>query len=379
MLVVLMGMAALAVDVGYWRYQQRLEQSAADSAAITGADELNYPAAADWSTAAKTDAAANGFTDDGGVTLSVTPHNPPTTGAYAGNTSAVQVVISEKQPAFFGATLGFTSQWVSARAVAVLLTTTRNCVYALGTSGYDVTINGANVNAPRCGISSNGGLLVNGSTVTAAFMGYVGQLNSNGSNYTTGRPAISVPQSDPCPSITGCAYLAANPPSSGACLTPTLYNGGSSATIPAGRYCTLLTVNGVSNVTFSAGLYEFDGGLTVNGASNVTGTGVTFYNGPSGSAILINGSSVNLSAPTTGNTAGVMMYQSPSNTSGFTLNGSGAGLAGLLYFPTANVVVNGALSTWLLLVASTILINGSGVNVPSAAFPVSIGHAVLGE
>ena len=67
--VVLMGMTALAVDVGYWRNQQRLEQTAADAAAIAGADELGYPALADWSTAAKNDAAANGFTDNGGVTV----------------------------------------------------------------------------------------------------------------------------------------------------------------------------------------------------------------------------------------------------------------------------------------------------------------------
>ena len=51
-MVVLMGAASLAVDVGYWRYQQRLEQSAADSAAIAGATELAYTAA-NVATAAK--------------------------------------------------------------------------------------------------------------------------------------------------------------------------------------------------------------------------------------------------------------------------------------------------------------------------------------
>ena len=41
-MITLMGMVSLAVDAGYWRYQQRLEQSAADSAAIAGAIRLNY-------------------------------------------------------------------------------------------------------------------------------------------------------------------------------------------------------------------------------------------------------------------------------------------------------------------------------------------------
>jgi hypothetical protein len=290
----------------------------------------------------------------------------------------VQVVVSQKQPAFFGATLGFTSQWVSARAVAVESILTRNCVYALSTTGNAITVNGANWNAPNCGMSSNSGLLVNGSTVADAFIGYVGALTSTGSTFPDAQPALAVAQANPCPSIQGCAYLAANPPASGSCQ-PASYNGGYSATIPAGRYCTQLIVNGVTNVRFSAGLYEFDAGLTINGASSVSGTGVTFYNGAGTSQIVINGSSVNLSAPTTGNDAGVLIYQNPSNTSSFTINGSGAGLAGLLYFPTANVTANGSLSKWLLVVASTVLINGSGVNVPTAAFAVAIGHAVLAE
>jgi hypothetical protein len=162
-------------------------------------------------------------------------------------------------------------------------------------------------------------------------------------------------------------------------LTPTTYSGGNSATIPAGRYCAQLNINGVNSVTFSPGVYEFDAGMSINGGSSISGTGVTFYNGPSAGAISINGTTVNLTAPTTGNTAGVMIYQSPSNASAFLINGGGAGLAGLLYFPAAAVTTNGALGSWLLVVASTLLVNGSGVNVPSAAFPGSTGHSVLGQ
>lgn len=379
LLVVLLGMAALAIDTGYWRYQQRLEQLAADSAAIAAADELNFPAAADWATAAKNDAAANGFTDDAGVTVLVTSANPPTSGAYSGNVNAVQVVVSKKQPALFGATLGFGSQWVSARAVAVTSTSSRNCVYALSTSGYAVAINGAAFYAPNCGISSNSGFQANGSSVTASYIGYIGSLNSGGSSYPKGQPTISVPQSDPCPSIPGCAYLKAHPPSSGACIAKTGYYGGSSATIPAGRYCSQLQINGVNLVTISAGLYEFDNGLNLNGASSITGTGVTFYNGPGSAAIQIQGANISLSAPTSGNTAGVMIYQNPSNTSQFAANGGGSGFAGLLYFSTSSVQSNGALSNWLLIVAKTFAVSGNAVNVPSAAFPGMFGHAVLAE
>ena len=41
-LMVLMGFGGLAVDVGYWEYQQREQQSATDAAAIGGAQQLVY-------------------------------------------------------------------------------------------------------------------------------------------------------------------------------------------------------------------------------------------------------------------------------------------------------------------------------------------------
>lgn len=376
LLIVLMSISALAVDVGYWRYQQRLLQSAADSAAIAGADELNYPALNDWSTAAKNDAAANGFTV--GTTVTVAVSNPPTSGPNASNVNAVQVVISEQQPALFGATVGFGAQWVSARAVALLNATTRTCIYGLSTSGYAVAINGATFNAPNCGISSNSGFEANGSAVTGSAIGYTTTLNSGGSSYPEAQPAVTIPQIDPCPSFSGCAYLTANPQTTGTCLTPTTFSGGSSVTILPGRYCTQLTISGVNAVTFSPGLYQLDNGMVLNGASTITGTGVTFYNGGS-AAIQIQGSSISLSAPTSGNTIGVMIYQPASNTSAFSTNGGGSGFSGMLYFPSAAVQSNGELGTWLLVVANTFAINGSGVSVPTAAFPGYAGHSGLAE
>lgn len=328
----LMGAAALAVDVGYWRYQQRLEQSAADSAAIAGTDELNY-AANDWSAAAKSAAASNGFTDDGGITVSVTPNNPPTLGPYAGNTNAVEVILDEKQPGLFGTIFGI-SQWVSVRAVAIQTSSSRDCIYGLSpTAAGTVLINGMQVNAPHCGIISNSvspsGLNINGSTVTADSISYAAATALlNGSTFPEGQPTRAVAAADPCASIPGCAYLTANPPSPGTCLTPTIYNGLGTATIPAGTYCSQLIVNGTSNVVFSPGVYLFEAGLIINGSNNVSGTGVTFYN--SGGQFDINGSNVSLTAPTAGNTAGVVIYQSPSNTTAAILNGS-SGVSGGCY------------------------------------------------
>src|SRR5262245_43607772 len=65
-LVVLMGMAALAVDVGDLWTTRRLMQSAADAGALGGADELAIGGDSSAITTAAQDASShNGFTDGG--------------------------------------------------------------------------------------------------------------------------------------------------------------------------------------------------------------------------------------------------------------------------------------------------------------------------
>ncbi|HWT04114.1 MAG TPA: pilus assembly protein TadG-related protein [Xanthomonadales bacterium] len=375
-LTVLFGAAALAVDVGYWRYQERLQQTAADSAAVAAASEIALGLGS-VNAAAAHDATLNGFTDDG-VNVRVQTNWPPVSGAYSGNTSGVEVVIRKNQPGFFGKVLGFDTQWISARAVGLVSSYGRFCIYGLSTSGTSVLFNGSVVNTPKCGIISDADMTINGATVTAFSLGYVGSVISNGASYpgNSAQPKKALLTSDPCPTIAGCAWIKAHPPSSGTCLSPTVYNGLSTATLNPGRYCTNVIINGCTNVVFNAGLYEFDAGLTANGVTNVSGSGVTIYNNTG--SMIMNGSSVNLSAPTTGNTAGVLFYQNPADTNAFIANGNGGGYAGMIYFPTSQITLNGSLSQWLLVVGSTVTINGSGTSVSSAAFP-GWGRSVLAE
>src|SRR5580692_9256561 len=81
-LVVLMLFAGLAVDAGYWSYQQRQQQNAADAAALGGAQALlangcNNQTAAN--TAGQHDAVLNGYTTgSNGVTVTIT--NPSAIG-----------------------------------------------------------------------------------------------------------------------------------------------------------------------------------------------------------------------------------------------------------------------------------------------------------
>jgi len=374
--------ASMAIDVGSWRYQQRLEQTAADSAALAGATEALYSSSlTSITSAAQNDAASNGFTNGtGGATVTV--NTPPLSGSYAGSTSAVEVIVSKPQTAHFS--LFGNSVPVSARAVAALSTASRNCIYALDpNSNASLTMDGGTIDIPQCGIISNGGLLFNGSgTVTAASIGYAGSSATlNNTTFTAARPKPAIAAADPCSTISGCSYLTQTPPTSGSCASQTTFNSSKTITLQPGKYCNQVIVEGGGPVVFSPGVYDFQSGFTNNNAPSMSGSGVTLYI-QGGSMIVGSNTSINLSAPTTGSTAGVLVYQPASNTNQFILNGSTNGSwAGMIYVPNSTVIVDGgSLTSSLLLVADDLTFNSNTtINVPTAAISGYSGHAVLAE
>jgi Flp pilus assembly protein TadG len=373
-LVVLFGAASLAVDVGYWRYQQRLEQSAADSAAIAAAGELAYPAAADVTAAAVKDATTNGYTDDGGVNTVVTVNNPPASGAYAGNTHAVEVIIKKKQPLWFAGVFGNTGQWVSVRAVAIQNTNGIYCIYALG---GDIDLRGGGrggISAPTCGLITNQDLVVTGqANVDAALIGYVGSPPGGGS-YPEAQPQKSLAVADPCPTIPGCAYLTDLTLNHEGLLHTGCQPFPGPDPLPPGEYCVPLS----GNLHLAPGLFVLDQGMT---SSSVSGTGVTIYNGGA-SGLTYNGNvDVVLTAPATGPTAGMVFYQPPSNTAGFTKNGAAGtvNFTGGFYAPTSDMTFNGQLPSITLLVVNSIQMNGGGITVPNTGLMQRAGHGTLAE
>ncbi len=378
-LPVLMVMASLSVDIGYWRYQQRLQQTAADSAALAGAIAMaNSASPSSIAAAAQSDAATNGFSAS-----TVTVNTPPLSGAYAGTPGAVEVIVAKQQPAHFSALLGQSST-VSARAVATLSSADRNCVYALdSTSDGAITLNGATVSMPNCGMISDGGLLFSDGSVNAASIGYAGSSPTiNGTSFSESSPRQAVAAADPCPTISGCTYLTSTPPTSGTCAAQTTFNGPGTITLAPGNYCAQVAVSGGGSVVFSPGVYTFENGFVNSDETSMSGTGVTFYV-HAGQFYVYGSPAVNLSAPTSGPTAGVVYYQAASDDEAFTINSSsqtGGGWAGMIYAPSSSVVVDGPLSNWLLLVGDDVTLDGtSSVNVPNATFPGIVGHAVLAE
>ncbi|GAC1490740.1 MAG: hypothetical protein NVS2B8_20920 [Vulcanimicrobiaceae bacterium] len=383
-IVGVLGMVALAVDVGYWSYQQRLEQSAADSAAVAGAIRLNYSTTGSTATpdqAARAAATQNGFTDDGGVgNVVVATHIPPlrTTPPHPGATAypagtAVEVVVATKNKQFFSGIFGQGFGTSSARAVAVAVPDYSACLWQLDlTKGIGLTING---NKPlqtlACGVIANGTVTVP-SYVGTKSLGYWLPNNPSGvgaqSFPTFPLPA---PATDPCARVAGCAYLAqqfasgavpALPPEGAidASKTVLIDTGGKG-------YAYVINCCPIANKFGPTGIYYIYGGISgtvtsdsatlvnVNGTFNASGLGAAhpYFSAPVAPA------PPSPAPPTTG----VAYYQPPSNTNVVTLNGGGNGTTswnGMFYAPTASVTSNGGSITLGYAVVGDLRLNGGG-------------------
>ena len=355
-LAVLMGFAGLSIDVAYLKYWQQRQQTATDAAALGGAQQLARTSCASATTAesaATFDAQYDGFQSAGNVT--VTAVNPPASGPYANSSCAISVQITASHVSTFFARLFGFPQGMSESTQAVGLSSSNGagCIYLLSPT-IDQNFNGANINA-QCGILINNTANFNGSNITAGYIGYAGGApNENGAKFSEATPAPMLPVADPCPEIAGCAYLAANPPSSSSC---TSFNGnGYNGFLQSGCY-SYLNLNGAT-VTLS-GTYVLSGTSNFNGA-HISGSGVTIYIPAGGTPPNFNGASVTLAPPSSGNGAGVLYYQVPGNTGSANFNGASESYSGLIYSPAApSVNFNGANGGYVVLVFGEINYNGS--------------------
>ncbi|MEX0406787.1 hypothetical protein ABGN05_14045 [Aquibium sp. LZ166] len=127
----------------------------------------------------------------------------------------------------------------------------------------------------------------------------------------------------------------------------------------AGRY-TNLDLSGTKHL--EPGLYYVENDLSIKG--EVTGDGVIFY--VKDGSVTVNGdASLSLSAPTSGDYAGMLFMSHPFNTSAHLFNGNGVtDLNGYLYFPSGDLTYagnNGTTSNCLRIVADTIEMTGSSI------------------
>jgi hypothetical protein len=361
-LAVLMLFAGLAVDVGYWSYQQRQQQNAADAAALGGAQALLAAGCSGVSaaqTAGQHDAQANGYTNGSGG-VSVTINSPSVVGRYAGQSCSVSAVVTNtKVNRFFTGMLGQEKTIpVSTQAVATLISNNNGCIFLMDPT-KTFQLNGVNINAPTCGIMADSSMVqTNGGTVTIAGFGYSQSLQNNATSFPKATPQKIPTFADPCAEITGCAYLAANPEPTTGCTSYQLNGGtGSINAGPTGVKCfSQIQVNGGS-LTMGPGIYVMTGIFQQNGGT-VVGSNVTFYNAPGGSE-QFNGSSEAFTPENSGPTAGVLVYQVPSNTNIVQFNGGSNTLSGLVYAPGATGQVNGTGGQYAVMVFGTMQFNGT--------------------
>jgi Flp pilus assembly protein TadG len=372
-LTVLLACVSIASDFGLFQNDRRKMQNAADSAAMAGEQEINAGNAGAAVSAAKHDAALNGYTD-GASQITVTVNNPPLNGPHSGDSNAVEVIVSRVQPTMLLKFVNISTITISARAVAIE-GNAPYCIMALNpTATNAISLFGAAL-LQTCAI-------VDDSNASKAFgifgvalwhassIGIVGGYDFDLLPFVSPRPVTGIaPVKDPL------AHLQA--PSIGSC-DHTNYSLGpiGIGTLSPGVYCGGITITGVALLHLQPGTYVIrGGGLNVLGASVMTGTGVTFYltgdsTYPYGGVNIVGATINSLVAPTSGAMEGILFFQDR-NISAATAAANpntivGASLAryeGTFYFPTTklNYTINASVAAYTAIVADTININLAAV------------------
>jgi Flp pilus assembly protein TadG len=357
--VVIIGFAGLGVEASNWYTTKRTMQGAADSAAYSAATSKGAGATtAVYTSEAKSVAGSYGFVD-GSNGVTVTVNNPPTSGSHASDTNAIQVIIAQPQTLKF-ASLFLPALTLQAQAVATLTAT--GCVMALDSGSVtDVTDSGnTQLNLQNCNIvvnsSADNALVLSGSAEINANAAYIsGNYTTSGQaslNTTNGTHTGVSPASDP--------YVDVQIPSYQGCDQNNYsINGGQSKTFTAGAsgvmvFCNGMSITGGSSVTLDPGIYVIDrGSLSVSGNSSLTGDGVTIvFTSSTGqnyaTASISGGATINLTAPTSGPTAGLAFFQdrnAPSNGSDSFTGGATQNITGAIYFPDQTVTFSGGTSS----------------------------------
>jgi hypothetical protein len=261
------------------------------------------------------------------------------------------VIITQPQTLKLAGLLGVSLYNLTARAVAVAGSAGGYCVLSTDPTGaVGVGLwGGVTVTMTGCGMavnSSGSGALTlsSGGTLNAPLVSLVGQLNNvwstvNVTSLKENQPPVADPYASvPMPSSAGCDY-------------DHFWASGSQLTISPGRYCDGLAIAGGYSWTMQPGIYYIKSGhFDIAGGASVTGTGVTIVltakDGTSSYATLsiTNGNNMTLSAPTTGETAGILFFgdrNADSSNCNFMSGFATANWTGAIYLPTQKIQYGG--------------------------------------
>lgn len=348
-LPVFVGGLALGVEMGVAYFEKRQIQTQTDSAALAAALELAKGNESMLQKTAANEAYRNGL--DASLMPTIVVNRPPQSGPYAGKTSAVEIIITVKQPPMFSATFRTESLPITARAVAEVRVKTNACVLATSTSAPSAALltGSAAVTLQDCALASNSETqtaikLEGSSTIKADTLWTTGKIDQS-SNVTI--DVKSSPTSDAWK--VDDPYAGMTMPALGPCSANAL-SVSKDTTLSPGVYCNGLTFEGQGPVTLKPGTYYINqGDLQIKGQVKVRcdcfnpTDGVTFVltdtanPANTGTVYIAGGADVNLRAPTS-NTypfPGLLIYQDPRVTNPGPAKIEGGSyilLAGGLYF-----------------------------------------------
>ncbi len=390
-LPVLMGAAGLAVDLGQWYCERATLQLAADAAAMGAARLLPDSAAstADYQSVALAEA-------EGAIAKGTAGTLAKPVSLTVNSGQSVAVTLTSTGSRYFTDVLGLPKPTLTATAEAGIVAPA-GCVIAMSTTAekaIDVENEGS-ISAIDCGVFSNSdvedpnnnSIYVRNGSITGSSVGAVGgvEASTNGESIISPSPTeADPPEADPDASLSA--------PAVGSSCTPypTPQNGGASVTLSPGTYCSIDAANDTT-INFKPGLYIIDNGNFIIDNGSTIGsaagdnTGVTFVMAGSSPGSIdwenYTQTAWELSAPTSGTYAGILVYQSPStpasnsavsndcgapNAPGdIVVGGSGLTLNGALYMPSVNLqisnnaVLKAASGGTLSVVANTITTCGS--------------------
>lgn len=372
---VFIGAMGLGSETSYWYLTQRKVQNAADVSVhaatlrkFRGDDAANVRSMAEY-------VAANSDLDMAESVMTI--NDPPASGALAGDTTAVEVIIVRTVPRMFSAIYDDTPVDITGRAVAAFDGGGPGCIIALSdTTQEAINIGGsADINLDGCDMVSNAAGISfdmdgGGGSVNARCIQTVGTAQTTNSLTTecARLREFSPPAPDPYGSV-------AEPVPNGACsssnvgqnnqTTNVSPNSLHSSGMMSRRYCNGLTLRGTVN--FDPGIYFIEGGaFQVNANSQINGTGVIFFLAD-GVEITFNGTAdFDISAPTTGPYAGILIFGSRSATTmTHRINGdAGVTMDGAIYTPESHLEFIGNTATSAVsctqIIGDTVGFSGNG-------------------
>ncbi len=374
-LTLLLGFCGLAIDVGMLELKKVQLQNAAD-AAVLGAVYEYERGDTNWQSGGLADAGLNGFAN-GVNNVTVTINNPPTSGSFAGNSSAVQAIVTQQAGSIFiNSSLKLSAQAVSLLPPCMMsLLSTSTSVDTLSSTGSRLTATCAIYVGRDIQEDSSSNLQAGGFDV----VGPAANSSVNGSTQPAPNFNSGI-QSDPLASIAQPVFAS--------CTFSGNTNENNSRTLSPGTYCNQSIWCTNSTLKLQPGLYIITGGVYWN-QCQVSGVGVTLFltsGGGSGfGQFLATNATVSLFAPlnaSQGGVPGILLFTDRAwsgGTQDIQWTNSPYSGDGVFYSVNTGVQISNSTlggSTYLGLVVNNLSMSNAQLNVPYANSPIASSGSV---